>query len=156
VLGRSENRARRRSPRRRSCASRSSSCGPTARAGVRSRCRFAPPPIRVVPDSRRGSVPLFPKRHCDRTLGTDPRCAKLRTLLDFQASPRSPPRFSRAIAQPDPGIKVEPHRMPRTDPLCAAARCAKGLYPAHLGRAPHRTCSSTSGSFRGKTVAFRG
>jgi hypothetical protein len=34
-----------------------------------SHCRFAPPPIRFIPDLLTYSVPLVLKRRCDRTLG---------------------------------------------------------------------------------------
>jgi hypothetical protein len=40
-------------------------CGPRAR----SQRRFVPPLIHFIPDSLRDSVPLFPRRQCDRTLG---------------------------------------------------------------------------------------
>ena len=36
---------------------------------ARSHCRFVLPPIHLITDSRTYSVPLFLKRHCDRTLG---------------------------------------------------------------------------------------
>jgi hypothetical protein len=41
-------------------------------ARVWSHCRFARPPIHVIPDSLRGSVPLFLERRCDRTPGGAP------------------------------------------------------------------------------------
>jgi hypothetical protein len=37
--------------------------------GARLHCRFAPPLIHCIPDSRTYSVPLFLKPRCDRTLG---------------------------------------------------------------------------------------
>ena len=40
--------------------------------GVRSHCRFAPPPIHFIPDSRTYSVPQFLKRQCDRSRGEPP------------------------------------------------------------------------------------
>ena len=42
-------------------------------ARARSHCRFAPPLIHSTPESLRHSVPPFPKRHCDRTLGAGRR-----------------------------------------------------------------------------------
>ena len=38
------------------------------KARARSHCRFARPLIHFIPDLRTYSVPLFLKRHCDRTL----------------------------------------------------------------------------------------
>jgi hypothetical protein len=65
---------------------------------VRSHCRFAPPLIHCMPDYLKGSVALFVKRHCDRTLptawrpsATAPHARLAARGLEPRAAPRRMP-----------------------------------------------------------------
>jgi hypothetical protein len=75
------------------CAGTSWACRASGLAGARSRSRVALPPIHFVPDSLRWSVPLLPKRQCDRTPG--PASRGRPTAASTARSGRRPPRCSR-------------------------------------------------------------
>jgi hypothetical protein len=75
----------------RSAAATASGLPPAERARVRPHCCFAPALIHFVPDSRTYWVPLFLKRHCDRT-------------LEWAPPDYAPDALIRRAATPDDGV----------------------------------------------------